>query len=104
MKSLINLSSLSGLILLAPLSSYAQDAKGLDGLTLRGQVLSIELTRKDKNYVDAELKLSLDFVNESNEPIIILQPVGSEEDQRNIFWQADVALAKTKENAVKESF
>lgn len=99
MKNLATLILIASSMLLASFSVSAQDAENTGGLTLRGRILSVELNRKDKNYVDGELKLSLDFVNESDKPIIILQPLGSEDEQRYIFWKADVALAKTKEDA-----
>ena len=99
MRSLVTFILLLGLLLLASISIYAQDTKNAGRLTLRGRILKVELTRKETNYVDGELKLSLDFVNESDEPIIILQPDWYEDAQGYIFWQADVALAKTREEA-----
>src|SRR5687768_3130376 len=95
-KSPVSLILMGGLILLAPFSIYAQHTKHTGGLALRGRVLKVELTRKDKHYVDGEFKLSLDFVNESNEPVIILQPDATEYAEQDIFWPPDVAVAKTK--------
>ena len=85
-----------------PFSIYAQEAKGIEGLVLRGKVLNVQVIKKD--YVDINLKLSLDFVNESDEAIILLKPTGDEDEQNYIFWQFDTALAKTKEDAENERY
>jgi hypothetical protein len=50
MRSLVTFIVLLCLILLASISVYSQDTKNAGGLTLRGRILKVELTRKESDY------------------------------------------------------
>lgn len=60
-------------------------------LLLTGKVLATSCERTETKYVRCKIELSLDFVSQSNQPIIILQPHGEYE-----FWQGARLLALTK--------
>jgi hypothetical protein len=60
-------------------------------LLLTGKALAIRCKRNDAKYIGCEVDLSLDFLNQGNQPIVILQPYGDYE-----FWQGARSLALTK--------
>jgi hypothetical protein len=59
-------------------------------LVLRGKVNEMALVKEDKQSIVLKLKLSMEFVNQSNKPTIIL---------RRKFWQGAEMIGRTFEEA-----
>jgi hypothetical protein len=68
-------------------------------LLLTGKALAIRCKRDDAKSIGCEVDLSLDFLNQSNQPIIILQPYGEYE-----FWQGARSLALTKADSKADNY
>ena len=68
-------------------------------LRLTGKATGISCQRSEVKYVRCNVDLSLDFINQGNQPIIILQPHGEYE-----FWQGGRSLALTKADSEANNY
>ncbi|MCG3146266.1 MAG: hypothetical protein HONDAALG_04165 [Gammaproteobacteria bacterium] len=66
-----------------------------ESLVLRGKVNEVTLVREDKQSIVLKLKLSMEFVNQSDKPIIIL---------RRKFWQGAEMIGRTPEEASSSKY
>lgn len=75
-------------------SAAARSTEPPKELLLTGKVLATSCKRSNTKHIVCEIELSLDFINQGNQPLIILQPHDDYE-----FWQGARTLALTKADA-----
>jgi hypothetical protein len=64
-------------------------------LRLRGRVVKVELSRQDAHGIVFDLRLSLELVNTSKQPVILL---------RRPFWLGSITLARSPEDAAANKY